>query len=566
LLNEELNLRQRRYTEDIKTSSATLLELINDILDFSKIEAGRFELSQVTFDLYQLIEGVCEMFRISADQKGVHFISYTEPSLPRFIFGDDIRIKQVLTNILGNAVKFTSLGFVKFSVSFDESFLYFAVEDTGIGIKDEDIPILFDEFQQVDTRRNRKIGGTGLGLAISRSLSQAMGGSIDIQSVYGKGSVFTVRLPYVLGDESVIAAAPKDEPFVSAPGARVLVVDDNEINLNVAAGLFRLFGIVIERALSGYEAIEKIRASKSDIVFMDHMMPEMDGVETTQRLRGEGYTSRVLPVVALTANAIGGTRELLLNAGLDDYIAKPIDIRLLNSVLTRFLPKALVSFGERPAFSDYSPVLRRVAEHVPDIDVPLAFKRIGGSSEALEQTLEVLLRRIPEMCRRLEDYLFAGDIKAFAIEIHGLKGSMYNIGAIEIGRLAESLEARAKNNDAAECKKKLPELEDRMAALERRLRTAMTEQETPEPGAKPFATPVDVLKLSAALKAAAEYLELFEADLAAQALVACAGKTYGEEPDAAIEQIFARIQDFDYDGALDMISGVLNNTSLLSGR
>jgi CheY-like chemotaxis protein len=493
------------------------------------------------------------MFRIAADQKGVHFISYTGPELPRCIYGDDIRIKQVLTNILGNAVKFTSEGFVKFSVTSDESYLSFAVEDTGIGIKAEDIPLLFDEFQQVDAQKNRRIGGTGLGLAISRSLCAAMGGIIEVQSEYGKGSVFTVHIPFTLGDESAIAEKPKDEPFVRAPAARVLVVDDNEINLNVAAGLFKLFGIVIDRAFSGYEAIDKIRAADYDIVFMDQMMPEMDGVETTQRLRDEGFTSEILPVIALTANAIGGTRELLLKAGLDDYIAKPIDIRLLNSVLTRFLPKKLLSFGEKASYGDYSPLLRQVAERVPDIDVPLAFERIGGSSEALEQTLEVLLRRIPELSLRLKSFLSASDIRAFATEVHGVKGSMNNIGATKIAQLAEGLETLARNNDSTGCEENLPELLYRMSALMAALTPVLAEREA----AAPPGAPGDIEDLKAALVTASEYLELFETDLAAQELEACAGKTYGGELDTDLKQIFAKIQEFDYDCAQNMITGVL---------
>jgi signal transduction histidine kinase/HPt (histidine-containing phosphotransfer) domain-containing protein/FixJ family two-component response regulator len=551
MLSEELGLRQRRYAEDIKTSSATLLDLINDILDISKIEAGRLELSQVSFDLYQLLDGVCEMFRIAADQKGIHFLSYTEPDLPRCVFGDDIRLKQVLTNILGNAVKFTSEGFVKISVGHDENFLSFAVEDTGIGIKAEDIPLLFDEFQQVDAHKNRKIGGTGLGLAISRSIMSAMGGSISVESAYGKGSVFTVLMPLALGDESAMAAGPKDEPFVIAPKARVLVVDDNDINLNVAAGLFRLFGIMIDQAASGYEAIEKIRATDYDIVFMDHMMPEMDGVETTQRLREEGFTSEILPIVALTANAIGGTKELLMGAGLDDYIAKPIDIRLLNSLLARFLPKGMLAFGERPASEDYGPLLRKVAEKVPEIDLPLAFKRVGGSPEALEQTLHVLLRRIPELGRRLESFLAAGDMKAFATEVHGVKGSMSNIGATEIARLAEELEHLSKNGDRSSCEKGLPELLRRMGALAASLEPVL------DGGEKPPGAPGELAELEEALEGAASCLELFETDLAALELEACAGKTYGEELNWGLEEVLAKIREFDYDGALGMIESML---------
>jgi CheY-like chemotaxis protein len=439
------------------------------------------------------------------------------------------------------------------------------VEDTGIGIKAEDMPLLFDEFQQVDARKNRKIGGTGLGLAISRSLVSAMGGSISVESVYGKGSVFTVRMPLALGDETAIAAGPKEEPFVVAPQARVLVVDDNDINLNVAAGLFRLFGIMIDKAESGYEAIERIRASDYDIVFMDHMMPEMDGVETTQRLREEGFTSEILPIVALTANAIGGTRELLMSSGLDDYIAKPIDIRLLNSVLARFLPKGLLSFGERPSFEEYSPLLRQVAESVPEMDLPLAFKRIGGSPEALEQTLRVLLRRMPELGRRLERFLAAGDVKAFATEVHGVKGSMSNIGATEIARLAEEIELLAKNSGCSGCERFLPELLGKMNALAASLGPVLASGETPagEPG--------DIEKLKAALEDAASCLELFETDLAAQALEACAGKTYGEELDIKLKEVFARTREFDYDGAQGMIKSMLETitaqaTHYRSGR
>ncbi len=547
LLLEDLNSAQRRYADDIKTSSDTLLALINDILDFSKVEAGRMEISPVSFDLRALLNDIASMFTFSAQRKGIDFALEIAENLPLCVYADDIRLKQALINVLGNAVKFTDIGGVRLSASLEDEYLIFDVEDTGIGIKPDDLPLLFDEFQQVNAQKNRKIGGTGLGLAITRRLCRLMGGSVTAQSEYGKGSVFRIRLPYAPGDESTVDKGRNDERFVHAPNAKVLVVDDNEINLNVAAGLFKLFGIEIEKALSGFEAIEKIGKKDYDVVFMDHMMPEMDGAEATMKLRAAGYTTDRLTVIALTANAIDGAQELLLSAGMDGFIAKPVDLALLNSILEKSLKPELVSYGKWPEIkrAAQSPFLSRVAAVAPEIDIEVALRRIGGDEEGLEQTVRVFARRLPRVRQRLQRFLAKGDIKAFSIEAHGAKGSLNNIGAAGIAKLAETLERSAKAGDLESCEENMPLLLQRLSEVAEKLMSIDTEDTDAFAQKKPG----DKTKLLEALKAAHGFLDAFESDLALGEIEAATGYSYGEELDGVLDRAASLTREFDYEEA-----------------
>ncbi len=547
LLLEDLGPAQRRFADDIKTSSATLLALINDILDISKVEAGRLELSPVSFNLRALLGNMTSMFTFSAQKKGIGFWLEIAENVPLYAFADDIRLTQALINVLGNSVKFTEKGGVKFSASFDGEFLIFDVEDTGIGIKSEDLPFLFDEFHQVNAQKNRKIGGTGLGLAITRRLCLLMGGSVTAKSEYGKGSAFRIRVPYAPGDESAMESDRKDELFVQAPRAKVLVVDDNVINLNVAAGLFRLFGIEIETALSGFEAIEKISRQSYDIVFMDHMMPEMDGAEATEKLRETGYTSDKLKIIALTANAIDGAKELLLSSGMDGFIAKPVDLALLNRILEKHLKPELITHGKWPEIkrAAQSTFLGRVAAAAPEIDIEVALSRIGGDEEGLEQTIRVFAKRLPRVRQRLQRFLAEGDIKAFSIEAHGAKGSLNNIGATEIAKLAEALEHGAKAGNLKICEEKMPILLRRLDEVAEKLMSI----DEPDMSAATQKNPGDRGKLLEAFKAAQRFLDAFETDLALREIESVAGHTYGERLDGAISRAEALTREFDYDGA-----------------
>ncbi|MDR0655125.1 MAG: response regulator [Treponema sp.] len=346
-----LDSRQRNFLKNIQNSSSILLSIINDILDFSKIEAGKMELVPEYFSLEKMLEYLKNMFVLLFSEKDLSFQCFFSESLPEVIFGDEKRIAQIMTNLLNNALKYTREGGVVFRVenaSLPDGkmpVLHFLVKDTGIGIREESIPRLFSSFEQLDLVRNKRIQGTGLGLAITKRLCDLMNGTIDVESEYGKGSVFTVTLPLKTGSREDLPEGEISPVRFSAPEAVVLLVDDIEINLEVASYLLGAFDIKPETALSGREAIEKIKEKKYDLILMDHMMPDMDGMETTRIIRAMGDVKAGIPIVALTANAVSGAREMFISGGFNGFLAKPMDSNAVAEVLLRWLPECRIKKG-----------------------------------------------------------------------------------------------------------------------------------------------------------------------------------------------------------------------------
>lgn len=357
LLDENLTRQGKEYAETIKTSGEGLLSIINDILDFSKIESGKMPIIPEEYYFASMIYDIISMMEIRVKGKPVELIAKVSDSVPRKLYGDIGRVKQIIINIMGNAMKFTHEGMITLTASWqrqeeDTGRLLISVADTGIGIRQEDIPKLFHSFEQVDMRKNRGVEGTGLGLSISKLLVENMGGSIEVQSEYGKGSVFSF---YIV--QKVIDASPceysKNKKVVErkqfvidfkAPRAKVLVVDDNKVNLRVATGLLKKFGIVPDLVDNGQDSVDMIRRQiQYDLVFMDHMMPELDGIEATKLIRAMGtpYTDN-LPIVALSANAVKGMEAEFLVGGMDDFLPKPIDLGMLGEILQKWLPKELI--------------------------------------------------------------------------------------------------------------------------------------------------------------------------------------------------------------------------------
>ncbi|MDR1315678.1 MAG: response regulator [Spirochaetales bacterium] len=347
LRSTPLNSIQMEYLKGIQNSSNTLLNLINDILDFSKIEAGKLELVPEYFDLPELLRHLKTMFELMFTQKSLYFTCSFDPRMPRVVLGDEKRIGQILTNILNNAYKYTEKGGVIFRVrqAKDHREFVFEVEDTGIGIREDAIPRLFSAFEQLDLVRNKKVMGTGLGLAITKRLCGIMGGTILPRSEYGKGSVFTVRLPLTVGSEEDLPheAGGGDSIKFTVEGAQVLLVDDIQINLEVAKFMLNGFGIEPELASSGAQAVSLARENHYDLILMDHMMPEMDGVEATEAIRAIGGECAAVPIVALTANAVSGAKEMFLRNGFTDFLSKPMDNTELARGLQKWLPPELIT-------------------------------------------------------------------------------------------------------------------------------------------------------------------------------------------------------------------------------
>ena len=341
------------HAKDVQSAAKNLLAIINDILDLSKVEAGKMELVYENYYIKVIANEIVGIMDMAASQRGIILKYECDQTIPCRYNGDDGRIRQILINILNNAIKFTKKGYVRVYISGkpgadeDEELLTFCVEDTGCGIREEDLEKIFEDFRQVDSRRNRSTEGTGLGLAIVKHLVELMKGTIDLQSTYGKGTTVTITIPQKIVDRRPISEMPelpqteqKLTDTFTAPGIRVLIVDDNVINRKVARGFLKNYAFDLTEAENGPEAIELVRNIRYDIIFMDHMMPGMDGIEAAEIIRrdcGENGTAPVM--VALTANAMEGMREHFLECGFQDFISKPLDRKELNQLLLRWIPK-----------------------------------------------------------------------------------------------------------------------------------------------------------------------------------------------------------------------------------
>ena len=334
----ELTPQQKKYLSDIRRSSSALLAIINDILDLSKIEAGKMDLVKTNYNLKVLLDNLQSMFSILCRNKELDFKYSVSGDVPDMVYGDENRLRQILTNLLSNAVKYTNIGKVEFAAWMEDGgLLRFDVKDTGIGIREDDRQKLFKPFEQLDVRKNRNIVGTGLGLAISYKLCQIMGGDLWVKSVYGAGSTFSVAMPYCKADASLREEVLDTSEFM-APSAKILIVDDVDINLEVAEALLGAFNIQPALSTRGVEAVELAKKNRYDIIFMDHMMPEMDGIETTKHIRELGGWNKEVPIIALTANAISGVEQMFKNNQMNDYLSKPLELVRLKSCLKKWLP------------------------------------------------------------------------------------------------------------------------------------------------------------------------------------------------------------------------------------
>jgi CheY-like chemotaxis protein len=364
LLSSGLNPEQQEYAESIKRSADSLLALINDILDLSRIEAGKLRLDRVEFPLRTSVGEACSIFALQARAKGLEFVSSIAPGVPETAVGDSGRLRQVLTNLLGNAIKFTEHGHVGLKVEIssqtrDSIQLKFTVHDTGIGIPSAEQSRLFDTFTQVDESNTRKYGGTGLGLAISKQLVELLSGEIGLESEPGKGSTFWFTSSFGKSTQSEVAARQTDKPRpaiaksqtgtaqpAKAPAEvlplqkqmRILLAEDNEINQRITLRLLQKLGLAADAVVNGREAVEALEKRKYDLVLMDCQMPDMDGFEATAVIRSREGASRHQTICALTANAMDGDRERCLAAGMDDYISKPVGLEKLREALCRWIP------------------------------------------------------------------------------------------------------------------------------------------------------------------------------------------------------------------------------------
>lgn len=358
ILRESTSEEISGYAGDIKEAGKILLSIINDILDMSRIESGRLEVKTDNYELNSLLYNVYTMISMKAEEKGLSFQMDIDETVPNCLYGDEIRLKQCMMNLLTNAVKYTKKGKVIFKVGFSSRsegniMLHIEVTDTGIGIRQNDLDKIFRSFERVDYQKNKGIEGTGLGLNITRELVRMMGGSLEVDSVYGEGSTFRFSIPQGVRENVAIGTVKmqnpnNNKPHISlyqfiAPDARVLIVDDNAVNIAVVKGLLKKCRIQTDKAFSGPECLEKVGKNHYDLILMDHMMPGMDGVETFKKIRQMKHSqSGSVPCIALTANAVAGSKEQYLAAGFTDYLSKPINIDELYRQLGKYLPQDMI--------------------------------------------------------------------------------------------------------------------------------------------------------------------------------------------------------------------------------
>jgi CheY-like chemotaxis protein/anti-sigma regulatory factor (Ser/Thr protein kinase) len=610
LLRGELSGESRGYAQDIKQAGNNLVSIINDILDFSKIEAGRLEIIPIKYLLSSLINDTVNIIRMRLMEKPIRFFTNVDGNIPDSLIGDEVRLRQILLNLLSNAVKYSERGHIGLTITVDKRntgqiWLRISVADTGKGIKPEDQAKLFDEFVQVDMKKNQGIEGTGLGLAITKRLCKAMGGDISVESEYGKGSVFTAVIPQGIEAETPFAAVeepekkkvlvyegrisyaksvcwtldnmkvpntmvtnqddfaaalrrgPQPDPqgvepavrgsslaewfyvfssyglydkikpvmesgsfpngkkpplalmvewgteayipgvrFVSIPvqslsianvlngredskgyikssgvirfsfpQARLLVVDDIATNLKVAEGLLLPYNAMIETCLSGAEAIELVKRYKYDMVFMDHMMPDMDGIEATQTIRNwergqqkNDVIRNITPIIALTANAVVGMREMFIEKGFNDFLSKPIDVSKLDEILNRWIPEEKRTINNEQLTNRNSPVPNPQSPllTIPGVDVQRGIAMTGGTIDAYRQVLSLFRKDAQDRLPLLQKALEADTLPAFVTHVHALKGASASIGAQEVSAQAAELETAGKAGNTAFIREYLP--------------------------------------------------------------------------------------------------------------
>jgi signal transduction histidine kinase/CheY-like chemotaxis protein len=622
LLREDLSGEALDYAQDIKQAGNNLVSIINDILDFSKIEAGKLEIIPINYLLSSLINDTVNIIRMRLMEKPLRFSTNIDGNIPNSLIGDEVRMRQILLNLLSNAIKYSDKGHVGLSITTDKRddkqiWLRIAVTDTGKGIKPEDQEKLFDEFVKVDIKKNQGVEGTGLGLAITKSLCTAMGGSISMESEYGKGSVFTALIPQGIETETPFAIVEEPEKkkvlvyegrinyaksvcwtlenmkvphtmvtnqddfalalnreewfyvfssyglygkikplieqndtafhggkkpplalmiewgteayipgvrFISIPvqslsianvlngradnkgyikssgiirftfpGARLLVVDDLATNLKVVEGLLAPYQAVVETCLNGLQAIELVKRNEYDIVFMDHMMPEMDGIEATAVIRELGIKKEQIPIIALTANAVVGMREMFLKNGFNDFLSKPIDVSKLDEILDRWIPKEKrvppnpepqtpLSRSRYPVIQNPDP--QTPIPIIPGVDTARGITMTGGTVAAYTKVLSLFCKdieeRLPILQKALDENLPLEDIlPAFITQVHALKSASASIGAQTISSLAAGLEAVGKAGDIDFIRESLPDFIGQLATLGKNIGDAL-EQGNPE--------------------------------------------------------------------------------------
>ena len=680
-LRENLDPVAAEYVEQIKTSATALLVIINDILDYSKIESGKMEIIPENYEVMSIINDLSNDVLTKVDRSKVELLLDLQPGIPAEINGDDLRIKQVLNNIVSNAIKFTKSGMIRISVKYaiitdSDMVLTFAVSDSGVGIKEEDIERLFTSFQQLDSKRNRNNEGTGLGLAISNDLAKLMDGGLEVTSKYGEGSTFSLTIPqkivkkaaevyipdgskkrgyglfrneymanqfvkdgehlgirhHILNDKyelldlkfdeytyvfidkryfdaeviGIIESNPhtifvqvldfdKDreddslpenvlsirkplhainiqriysDEFQSVqeiarksdsefdyviPDARILIVDDNAINITVAEGLLEPLHAHIHKATSGYEVLEKLRSrGRYDLILMDHMMPGMDGVETTRRIREEFPEMADMPIIALTANAFSEVKEEFTAAGMNDYIAKPIEVRVLKQKLKLYLPPELIQKNtdiEEAPKAPSVPTKPSSGLVIGDLDTDSALSLLG-SKDLYMKVLKDYYSVIDKKAELIKNLFDSMDWVNYTVEVHALKSASRQIGANELADMAMELERAGHENDIDYINDNTRSALDKYVSYIPVFKEVFPDEEEEDVSSKPA---VDVGVLGDLLTGLQEAFDSLDMDYMEENLDKLSAYSYDEEGASLLKDMKMAADSFDMDGGSEAI-------------
>ena len=456
------------YAENIRDASTTLLSLVNDLLDFSKIECGKMEILPVEYEIANVLSEIMNMIEIKVANKGLDFTPVIAEDIPYLLYGDDVRLRQIIINLLTNAVKYTKEGSVVLKVDWSEAGdssinLIVSVTDTGIGIKEEDLDRLFVSFERIEERRNRNIEGTGLGLSITRQLLELMGSDLNVRSEYGVGSTFSFVLKQGIRDRKPIGkfrekyaySREKHKKYRTtfvAPNARILVVDDNAMNISVEEGLLKSTQIKVDKASGGLEALDLCAENYYDLILMDHMMPNIDGIETLHRLKESDGPNKDTPVIVLTANAVSGAKEMYEAEGFIDYMSKPIQGKPLEEKILEYLPEnryVLVEY-DKVEQDIFSKLWKAIANEISaeyrfkQIDVPSAVESAEGSKETFRFLLQSFHDNASKNKKDILASYEAEDYTNYTIYVHALKSTSKMIGALTLSEKARLLELAGK--------------------------------------------------------------------------------------------------------------------------
>ncbi|MDR2932767.1 MAG: response regulator [Oscillospiraceae bacterium] len=685
MLLTRLDKVQQDYANNIVNASNSLLKIINDVLDFSKIDARKIEIMNTSYDFTSLIGDVANVINLRAADKGLILLTDIDPTMPSTLKGDDVRLKQVLLNILSNAVKYTNEGHIKLTATCErdgvKARLVFRVEDTGIGIREENIATLFGAFQEIDPHTNRNILGTGLGLAISKELVSMMGGDISVASEYGEGSIFTfwvtqelvsdeplafvagpenkrillldkgvrgdcyaemlrrlfIRFDYCsteaeleklemtgaythcifnydyadsmlrrnmarIGDCALIAvkdmriasSQPIDpgmsvlfEPVLITSLARVLnrdiymesqsglkkgeknmgkftvrdvtalIVDDNEVNLIVGGEILRQYGMDVVEMESGGQALRACENKKYDIIFMDHMMPDMDGVETTQKIRDGDNANNDTPIVALTANAVTGMKDFFLECRMNDFISKPIDIEEMDRILKTWIPEDKIIMEAKPA-EPVQIMLESDSKMIATLEMigiraAEALRRLNDNIGMYKIILDTFTTELGGKAEHLRSLAATGNWRDFQTEAHGLKGALANIGARDLSLMARNMEMAPQEDNLSYVVEYLDDFIADLILLSRKL-DALRLAERPERRNLTDSRP-DIPKT---LRAAAAAIENLENDDALTLLDSIVDTAEDDKTNMLLDRIKNAVLVFDYDEAIRLIRQVAN--------